>query len=313
MTATATPSPPTHEKPPRWPAIVAALVFFVVAFVRAVGPPADYPRDFFIYRLGSQLAIHGENPYDIPKTRQHVADNFPIDDGEKLLLNSVHLTSGDFASWLVPAHGTLRKSFPLNCGYFMPPMSVVLYAPFAMLPWVPAMILWAIVNGIAAYIITRLPMLLLTPGGPAPSPFLATIVPFLLVLNPIAPIIVFPAGQTSVVFLAFVVAGLMAYERGRVYLMAALWGAVREVAPRTVAVATDAVPRRLATDACAGPARRLTERARGHDRWRLTAVPEGVHRLPAADPRCRALQPGRTEFGTFELEPPAVRLRRPAD
>jgi hypothetical protein len=223
VTAIATPPPPTQDKPPRWPAVVAALVFFVVAFVRAVGPPADYPRDFFIYRLGAQLAIRGENPYDIPKTRQHVADNFPIDDGEKLLLSSVHLTSGDFANWLVPAHGTLRKSFPLNCGYFMPPMSVVLYAPFAMLPWVPAMILWAIVNGLAAYIITRLPMLLLTPGGPTPSPFLATIVPFLLVLNPIAPIIVFPAGQTSIVFLAFVVAGLMAYQRGWLVLMAALW------------------------------------------------------------------------------------------
>ncbi|MFO0821947.1 MAG: glycosyltransferase family 87 protein [Gemmataceae bacterium] len=213
---------PANAQPPRWPRLVAALLFFAIAFSRSLGTPDDYPRDFFIHRLGSQLVIRGENPYDIPKIRQHIADAFPLDDGETLFQNTVPLVTGDFAAWLLPADQLIRTSFPMNCGYFMPPMTLVVYAPFAVLPWVPAMILWAIVNGVAAYVVTRLPSLVLTPGESTPW-LLAVLAPFLMLMNPTAPVIVFPDGQTSMVSLGFVVAGLLAYERGRFSLMAVLW------------------------------------------------------------------------------------------
>ncbi|WP_439629227.1 glycosyltransferase family 87 protein [Gemmata sp.] len=215
--------PPAAPPVPRWPAVAAAAVFFVVALARALGPPDGYPRDLFIYRLGAELALRGENPYDIPKVRGHVAAEFPPDDAHKALTNTHLLVEGDLAEWVVRLWtDTAAKSFPLNCGYFLPPMGVVLYLPFALLPWKAAMVAWAVANGTAGYAVARVVTALRVPGAPVPV-FLATVGPFLLLLNPLTPFIAFPVGQTSVVCLGCVVAGLLARDRGRPYLMAALW------------------------------------------------------------------------------------------
>ncbi|MBA4189160.1 MAG: hypothetical protein C0467_14275 [Planctomycetaceae bacterium] len=211
--------------PPRWPAIAAAVVFFGIALGRAVGPPDGDPRDFFIYRLGAELVCRGENPYDIAKIRHHVGASFAPENSQKPFNNSPALNSGDFGRWLVLlVDECLVNSFPLNCGYFLPPMAVLLYMPFALLPWLPAKVAWALVNGIAAYFIARLPVLLRLHNSPPIPVFIWAVVPFLLLMDPsIAPVIVFPVGQTSVLAIAFVSAGLIAYERGRFSLMAVLW------------------------------------------------------------------------------------------
>ncbi|VTT99691.1 hypothetical protein : : DUF2029 [Gemmataceae bacterium] len=215
--------PPAAHPVPRWPAAAAAALFFVMALARALGPPDGYPRDLFIYRLGAELALRGENPYDIPKVRGRVAAEFTPDEAFKAYTNTHLLAGGDLAEWVVRLWtDTAVNSFPLNCGYFMPPMGVVLYLPFALLPWEGAMVLWAVANGAAGYAVGRVVTVLRPPGVPVPV-FLALVGPFLLLLNPITPIIAFPAGQTSVVCLGCVVAGLIARDRGRPYLMAALW------------------------------------------------------------------------------------------
>jgi hypothetical protein len=162
--------------------------------VRAFGP--DDPRDFYIFRLGAELTLRGENPYDVPKVREHIARQFPADDA---------------------------KEFVNNSGYFLPPLAVVAFVPFAVLPWVAAKVAWAVLNGLAAYFIARLPLLLRDRDSPAPAMLLYAVVPFALVLNPLALALPFPVGQFTVVFVGCVAAGLLAFERGRPYLAAALW------------------------------------------------------------------------------------------
>ncbi len=196
------PSPqPAGDNAHRWAEyipIVAALLFTAIALVRALGP-ADYdPRDFYIYRLGAELALRGENPYDVAKIRQCVSEKFPEEN---------------------PA----AESLSLNCGYFLPPMAILVYTPFAMLPWGATKVAWALVNGLAAYFIARLPLLLHEKDSPPPGFLVWGAVPFVLLLNPLALVTSFPVGQTSVVFLGCVAAGLLAFERGRPSLAAVAW------------------------------------------------------------------------------------------
>lgn len=189
------PVAPTPAVPQPGRAVAAAVVVFaLLSLLRAVGP--DDPRDFFIYRLGAELAARGESPYSLAAIRSHVAGHFP---------------------------GEGAKDFVNNCGYFLPPLAVVLYLPFAMLPWGAAKVAWALTNALAAYFIARLPLQLRAEDAPAPRVFLWAVVPFVLLLNPITPVVVFPVGQTTVVLVGCVAAGLLAFERVRPNLGAAVW------------------------------------------------------------------------------------------
>jgi hypothetical protein len=194
MSTTVTQSTATAVPQPGKAVAAAVTVFVFLSLIRALGP--DDPRDFFIYRLGAELAIRGESPYNIARIREHVARRFPSEDA---------------------------KDFANNCGYFLPPSAVVVYLPFAMLPWVAAKLAWALVNAVAAYFIARLPLLFREKPPPPPPLVLWAVVPFVLLLNPITPVIVFPVGQTTVVFVGCVAAGLLAIERGMPNLGAALW------------------------------------------------------------------------------------------
>jgi Glycosyltransferase family 87 len=173
--------------------IIAALLLFAFALYQALA--TDNARDFFIYRLGAELAARGENPYDIPKVRQHVAAHFPGDDA---------------------------KEFVENCGYFLPPLAVLVYLPFAALPWAAAKVAWAVAVGLAGYCVARLPGLLRTPDSPAPGMLAASVVPFLLLLNPLT-LSVVVVGQVTLLSLGCVAAGLWCFDRGRPYLAAVLW------------------------------------------------------------------------------------------
>jgi hypothetical protein len=171
----------------------AALLLFAFALVQSL--TTDNARDFFIYRLGAQLAHRGENPYDVPRVRQHVAAHFP---------------------------GEEAKEFVENCGYFLPPMAVLLFAPFAALPWMAAKVAWAAANGLAAYSIARLPLLFRDKDAPRPQLLPLAIVPFVLLLNPLA-LAVVVVGQVTLVSVGCVAAGLWAIDRGKPYFAAVLW------------------------------------------------------------------------------------------
>ncbi|HUR55167.1 MAG TPA: glycosyltransferase family 87 protein, partial [Gemmataceae bacterium] len=154
--------------------------------------------DFFIYRIGAVIALKGETPYDVPKVRALVAEQYP--DPEPKF-----------------------DSFVNNCGYFPPPLALVLYAPYALLPWPAAKLLWAATTLFAAWAVTKLPGLFRRPGEPAPPVTgFWQFVPILLVLNTMT-IAIVVVGQTTLVFIAAVAAGQLCFERKREVLGAFLW------------------------------------------------------------------------------------------
>ena len=159
--------------------------------------------DFFIYRAGSELGLRGESPYNIALIRQIASAQFPDDDPRE-------------------------DSFVLNCGYFLPPMAVLAFAPFTALAWPAAKVAWGVALGLAAAAIVTLPDLFRKPdaGGPAPvrAGPLRPIVPFLLVLNPLALAIVV-VGQVTIVSIGCVAAGLWCFSRNRPTLGVVLWSA----------------------------------------------------------------------------------------
>lgn len=173
--------------------VVAAFLFFAFALLQAV--KTDHARDFFIFRLGAELAARGQNPYDVPKVQARVAGHYTADDA---------------------------KEFRENCGYFLPPLALLAFLPFAVLPWAAAKVAWAVANGLAAYFIARLPLMLRPADSPPPGVLVWAVAPVVLVLNPLTLAIVF-VGQFTVVFVGCVAAGLLAFERGKPYLAALVW------------------------------------------------------------------------------------------
>jgi hypothetical protein len=171
-----------------------AAAFLLGAYALYMTGGSFDPPDFFIYRLGSELALRGENPYDLEKVHGHVAQRFTDE---------------------------MWREFRANNGYFLPPMAVLLFAPFALLPWAAAKIAWAVTLGISAYFVARLPTMLRGPGKP-PGVLATMVAPFALVVNPVA-LAVAVVGQTSFLFAGGAAAGLLAFSRGRPMLGAALW------------------------------------------------------------------------------------------
>jgi len=177
--------------------LVAAGLLLVFALAQAA---ANRQPDFFIYRLGAELGLRGESPYDIGRIRSHVAEQFP-------------------------AQAEGPDSFVNNCGYFLPPMAVLVYAPFAVLLWPAAKVGWAIVSAVAALAITRIPGLFREPneGLTRPrSPVWDQIVPFLMIVNFLTLAIV-QVGQSTILVVGCVAAGQWCFERKRPALGVLLW------------------------------------------------------------------------------------------
>ncbi len=156
--------------------------------------------DFFIYRGGAEIGLRGESPYDIDRIRKLAAAQFPDPNAEPK-----------------------EDSFVRNCGYFLPPMAVLVFAPFALLAWPVAKVAWGVTLGLAALGIATLPNLLRKPddGAPRARP-LRLLVPFLLVLNPLVLAIVI-VGQVTIVSVGCVAVGLWCFERKRPTLGVILW------------------------------------------------------------------------------------------
>lgn len=180
------------------PALLAALLLGAFALAQARNP-ARFP-DFFIYRLGSELAVRDESPYDLAKVRARVAEQFPDPDP-------------------TPA------SFVNNCGYFLPPQAVVLFAPFAALPLGAAKVAWALVCAASGFAVARVPLLKFGGGPPLTGPpLVAQLLPLLLLLNFLT-IGVVIVGQTALACAGAVVAGVWCFKRGGAWnvLACALW------------------------------------------------------------------------------------------
>ncbi|AMV23509.1 hypothetical protein VT84_03805 [Gemmata sp. SH-PL17] len=158
--------------------------------------------DLFIYRAGSELGLRGESPYNIALIRQITSAQFPDDSPQE-------------------------DSFILNCGYFLPPMAALVFAPFAALAWPAAKVAWGIVIGFAAAGIASLPDLFQKSGAEPPirTGVLSLIVRFSLVLNPLALAIAI-VGQVTVVSVGCVVVGLWCISYNRPVLGAVLWSVV---------------------------------------------------------------------------------------
>jgi hypothetical protein len=175
-------------------AFAAAGLVFLFALYQGLGQNAQ--PDFFIYRQGAKIGLQRESPYDSAKIRAAVVEQFPN-----------------------PNAGP--DDFQNNCGYFLPPAAIVLYAPFAWVPWTVAKVLWAIVCGIAAFGITRIPALLHTATA-RPSSIWDVPVPILLVVNFLTFAII-QVGQTTLLAVGCIALGQWCFEKKRMLPGALLW------------------------------------------------------------------------------------------
>ena len=175
-------------------ALAAAVLLGLFAAARGlIGN--DLP-DLFIYRAGAALGLRGESPYDLARVRELVAAQFPD-----------------------PHPGP--TSLVANCGFFLPPAAVVLFAPFAVLPWTGAKLHWAILTSLAGWAVARLPGLFRRPGDTPPS-LVGRLLPFVLLFNPLTAAVLV-VGQTSLIATGCVALGLMAFARRWPVVGTLLW------------------------------------------------------------------------------------------
>ena len=168
---------------------IAAVALLTAFAVQQAGWTNRFP-DFFIYRAGAEIGLRGESPYDPEKIRARVAEQFPDD-----------------------------KRFIANCGFFLPPQAVVVFAPFATVPYPASKFLWAAVVGLSG---AALLLVLRTFGTRWPTSLIGQLVPLFLLLNFLT-IGVVIVGQTTLLCVGCVAAGQWCFERKRVTLGAILW------------------------------------------------------------------------------------------
>jgi hypothetical protein len=151
---------------------------------------ANLGPDFFINRAGAEMGRRGESPYDRAKVQALVAHQYPND----RLLHE-------------------------NCGYFLPPQAVIVFAPFAALPYPAAKVLWALVTGLCAaaglFVLRAFVSAPLPRGG-------QLLLPLVLSVNYLT-VLVVELGQTSLLFVGCVAAGLWCFERKWLILGVVLW------------------------------------------------------------------------------------------
>src|SRR5262249_30443016 len=136
---------------------------------------ANNHQDLFIYRAGATLGLRGGSPYDQGALRELVRGQYPPD------------------SALID-----------NCGFFLAPQAVVVFAPFVPLPWPLAKAAWSLVSfalgGLAVWHLTVFAM------SPDWSRRFIPLVAAAFLLNPVI-LTSMPVGQTSLLCFACVVLG----------------------------------------------------------------------------------------------------------
>ena len=147
-------------------------------------------EDLFIYRAGSVIGLQGRTPYDNAALRELVVAQYPDD-----------------------------PLFANNLGFFLPPQAIVVFAPFALLPWVVAKYVWAVLTIVLTALAAR------RVGVFASSPTPAWLAPAFVFVVLLSPIVVTSmiVGQTSALVFACIALGEVAYRAGWKRLAGFLW------------------------------------------------------------------------------------------
>ncbi len=175
-----------------WLLLTAGLIVYFVLAAQTL--PQDNQLDLFVYRTGAQLALAGESPYDTQRMTNEIAKTFPPKD------------ANDFAN---------------NCGFFLPPQAIVLFAPFAkMNSWSVAEAVWFFLLTIFGALCGTLAW---TFGRTAAHRGTGwAIIVVVLLLNPITlPTLV--VGQTPLLFAGCIALGQYCFERDRPRVGCFLW------------------------------------------------------------------------------------------
>ncbi len=170
--------------------VSAAAVGLLTAFAVYQALWVNLAPDFFINRAGAEMGLRGESPYDRTKMQTLVAEQYP---DNHLLID--------------------------QCGYFLPPQAVLMFAPVAAVSFPAAKVLWALVTGLSAA-----GLLLVLRGRdvrPLP-PGAQLLLPLVLTLNYLT-VAVVELGQTSLMMTGCVAAGLWCFERKWPALGVLLW------------------------------------------------------------------------------------------
>ncbi|HJZ55298.1 MAG TPA: glycosyltransferase family 87 protein, partial [Gemmataceae bacterium] len=184
------------------PLIPLAAVGLLTVFALFLAVSTNNFPDFFIYRAGAELGLRGESPYRLEPIRERVGEQFP-DANPK-----------PDAKEEVKADALVN-----NCGFFLPPQAIVVFAPFAAVPYSTAKVLWSLTTGLSAAAVL---LLLRTFGNSPPRSLIGQLVPLFLLLNFLTIGIVF-VGQTTLLCVGCVAAGQWCFERKWLVPGAVLW------------------------------------------------------------------------------------------
>lgn len=171
-------------------AATAVAVLLAGYWAGRVAVGENHHEDLWIYSSGSWLAMHGDSPYDVAKVHARVDEKWAEDDNLKG-----------------------------NSGFFLTPEALLVYAPWAVLPWEWAKPLWcAFTIGVAAAAGWGLRNL---SDRPLPGWFTAAAAVAVL-LNPMS-LFVLIVGQSTLLVLACVVLGEVAERKGWRRVGCLLW------------------------------------------------------------------------------------------
>ena len=172
-------------------ALVATILGVLIAgwWAGRVAYGENHHEDLWIYTSGAAFGLRGESPYDTPKMHARVAEQFDDDD---LIQNN---------------------------GFFLTPQAILVFAPWGLLPWVVAKLLWcALTIGLSAAVGWKLRSFV---SGAFPPWFTAAAVVVVL-CNPLS-LFVLIVGQTTLLVVACAVLGQAAHNAGWRRLGALVW------------------------------------------------------------------------------------------
>ena len=182
-----------HTEPPiRWDYLATLFVILIAGFWSGrIAILENHQEDLWIYSSGSYFGFNGLTPYNTQRMHARVAERW----------------GGD-------------PNLDGNNGFFLSPLAMLVFAPFAFVPWTLAKVFWCasmIAIGIAAAWHLRS-----FSTRPLPHGFTAIAV-LAIFLNPLG-MFVLVVGQTPFMILGFVVLGQVAYARGYTRIGCCLWG-----------------------------------------------------------------------------------------
>ncbi len=172
-------------------AIVATVLGILIAgwWAGRVAKQDNHAEDLWIYTSGSAMGLRGESPYDTPKMHARVAEQFS------------------------------DKDLIQNNGFFLTPQAILVFAPFAPLPWLTAKLLWCgLMIGLSAAVAWKLKNFV---PGALPPWFTAAAV-IVILCNPLS-LFVLIVGQTTLLVVACAVLGQAAHQAGWRRIGALVW------------------------------------------------------------------------------------------